>query len=295
MRYYVYLALAPLFWAGNWVAARGVHELISPIGLNFSRWIIASLVLIPISLPSVIRQWPIIRQEWGRLFLLSLMGSTLFSILVFWGLHHTTAINAVVLNSSLSFFIILGSWLFLRDRMTKRQAVGMVLSVIGVLIVIGKGDPTFLLHLEFGFGDMLILLAMPLWAAYSVVIKTHPTRLDSMGLVAVTSFMAAVMCTLCYGVEVALDPSTLPEPGFELISAIIYIALFPSIAAVFCWNEGIKGLSPNMASYLYPLMPAYGTILSVFFLGEELHMFQLVGLVVILAGVYICTLPKRTA
>lgn len=295
MRYYVFLALAPLFWAGNWVAARGVHELISPIGLNFARWLVASLVLLPFVLPSVRRQWPIICREWRRLLLLALMGGVLFSFLVFWGLHYTSAINAVVLNSSLSFFIILGSWLFMGDRMTRRQATGMVISVIGVLVVVGKGDPTFLLHLDFGFGDLLILLAMPLWALYSVLIKSRPTGLDSVGLVTITTFMAAVLCGISYIFDVMLNPAAIPEFDAKLVTAILYIAIFPSIAAVFCWNEGIKGLSPNMASYMYPLMPAYGTVLAVVLLGEQLHTFQLVGLLVILAGVYICTVPRRLA
>lgn len=293
MRYYFFLAIAPLFWAGNWVVGRGVHEAISPVGLNFWRWLVALLIILPFGVPAIIRQWSIVRKEWLHLALTTLIGAVCFSFLVFWGLGHTTAINAVVLNSSLSFFIILGSWALLGDRMSPRQTVGMVLSVLGILVVISRGDPAFLLHLDFGFGDLLILIAMPFWALYSVMLKSWPTRLDGVGLLTVTAAMSLVMCALVYPIDVMFNPKAIPalEPG--VIGAVVFIAVFPSIAAFFCWSEGIKGLSPNMASYMYPLMPAYGTILAVIFLGETLHGFQMVGLAVILAGVYICTIPPR--
>ena len=293
MRYYVFLALAPLFWAGNWVVGRGVHDAISPVGLNFWRWFVALIILLPIGIPAVIRQWPIVRREARHLLLTSLVGGVCFSFLVFWGLNHTSAINAVVLNSSLSFFIILGSWLLLGDRMSRRQTIGMIISVIGVLVVVSHGDPAFLFHLEFGFGDLLILIAMPFWALYSVMLKSWPTRLDGLGLLTVTAAMCALMCAMVYPIDILFNPKALPaiEPG--IIGAILFIAVFPTIGAFFFWSEGIKGLSPNMASYMYPLMPAYGTILAVIFLGEDLHGFQLAGLGIILAGVYICTVPPR--
>ncbi|WP_137392157.1 DMT family transporter [Rhodoligotrophos defluvii] len=293
MRYYVFLALAPLFWAGNWVVGRGVHDIISPIGLNFWRWFIATLILLPVGLPAVMRQWPVVRREMRPLLLIALTGGVCFSFLVFWGLNHTSAINGVVLNSSLTFFIVLFSWLMLGDRLTVRQGLGMMTSVLGVLVVVSRGDPGFLFHLEFGFGDLLILLAVPLWALYSVMLKIWPTRLDGLAHLTVTAALSAGLCGLVYPIDILLNAKAVPPLEPAMIGAMLFIAVFPSIGSFFFWSEGIKGLSPNMASYMYPLMPAYGTILAVLFLGETLHGFQFVGLAIILAGVYTCTVPPR--
>lgn len=289
MRYYIFLSLAPLFWASNWIVGRGMHELVPPVGLNFARWTVAFLVIAPFGLPRVIRAWPQVKRNWKVLGALGLLGAGLFQTMIYAGLNYTTAINAVVINATLSFFMIIIGWLILREPMTRLQLLGLTISFFGILVIVGQGDPAFIFDLQFGLGDMLILCAMPLWALYSVILKRWPPSLEPFDTLTVIATIGFLVMLVAYTVDAIVLDHHLPLDNGALWGAIVYIGIFPTVVAFFCWNEGIRGLGPNMASFLYPLMPAYGMILAIIFLGEALHAYQLVALAIILVGVYLCT------
>lgn len=289
MRYYIYLSLAPLFWAGNWVVGRGIHEIIAPSALNFSRWTLALVVLLPFGIRPVIQAWPIVREEWRRLVVLGILGVGLFQLIVYQGLVYTTAINAVIINASLTFFILLISWLVLREKLNRLQAIGVAISFIGILTIVGRGDPTVILRLDYGIGDLLILAAMPLWAVYTVILKRWPTALDAIPLLTVLAVVGWAFMGLIFLADHLYFGQTIPVGDQRIWLPLIYLAIFPSIVGFLFWNEGIKHLGPNIASFLYPLMPLYGTVLAIIFLGETLFWFQVIGMVAILGGVYLST------
>lgn len=295
MRFYIFLALAPLFWASNWVVGRGLHEIVPPVGLNFARWTVAFLVIAPWGVPRVIRAWPVVKQNWKVLGVLGLLGAGLFQTMIYLGLNFTTVINAVVINSTLSFFMLIISWLMLREPMTRLQLVGVLISFVGILVIVGRGDPAFVLDMHFGLGDLLILCAMPLWALYSVILKRWPPSLPAFETLTVISGIGFLVMLVLYTGDAVLFDRHLPLDDGRIWAAIAYVGIVPTIAAFFCWNEGIRGLGPNMASFLYPLMPVYGMVLAIIFLGEALHAYQVAALAIILVGVYLCTAfqPKR--
>src|SRR6185295_9692562 len=146
---FLLLALANLLWAGNWIAGRALREAFEPVELNFWRWVVATLVLAPFALPRLRGKRAVLRRHAGILLLLAFAGVALFQSLVYLGLRTTTAVNAVLLNSSL-------------------------LSFCGILVILARGDPASLLQFELHAGDAWILLAMPVWGIYSVLLKRRP-------------------------------------------------------------------------------------------------------------------------
>lgn len=287
------LALAPLMWAGNQVVGRGIHEQISPVALNFWRWVLATLVLVVLVAPSLRAAWPAIRSHWARLAALGLVGATLFQTLLYWGLSHTTAINAVVLNSSLPAFMVAISWVLLGDRLSPRQVLGGVVSFTGVLVIVSGGDLEALKSLRFGGGDLLILAAMPLWALYSVLVRRWAVPLPPLVLLAAVACFGLAFMGPLYAVDRFILGHAF-APTLPVIGAIAYIGLFASIGAFLCWNLGVQHAGANVAGFVYHLLPAYGTVLAVLFLGEEPKLFHLWGLALILAGVFVSTVsPGR--
>lgn len=292
-RAYVFLALAPFLWAGNWVVARAVHADIPASGLNFWRWTLALLILAPFCTRSVVASWPVIEKHWRVLLALGVLGAGLFQFIVYQGLHYTTAINGVVLNATLAFFMILISRVLLGERISKRQALGLGISVLGVVVITGKGNPAAILSLEFGWGDLMVFCAMPLWALYTVILKRWPPPIDGWTLLTVLSAIGVAVMAPIHGVDFIQNGNAVALTR-ENILAILYVGIFPSVIAFYCWNEGVKGAGPNIAGFLYYLMPAYGTVMAVLFLGEQLHWFQIAGLTLILTGVYFSTSHTNT-
>ena len=171
---FILLALANLLWSGNWIAGRALRDAFDPITLNFWRWAIATLVLAPFALPALRGQGALLRRHAGILLILALTGVALFQSLVYLGLRSTTAVNAVLINSSIPLFILLCSWVIERERASPRQIAGMLVSLAGILVILSRGDPGALLELELHAGDGWILLAMPVWGIYSVLLKRRP-------------------------------------------------------------------------------------------------------------------------
>ena len=158
---FLLLALANLFWSGNWIAGRALRDAFEPASLNFWRWTVATLVLAPFALPELRGKRPLLRRHAGILLLLALTGVAVFQTLVYLGLRSTTAVNAVLLNSSLPMFMLLCSWAIEREKASPRQIVGMLISLAGIGVILSRGDAQALLQLQLHAGDAWILLTMP--------------------------------------------------------------------------------------------------------------------------------------
>ena len=286
---FLLLALATLFWAGNWVLGRALRETFEPNALNLWRWLIAALALAPFALPRLRGRLPAIRRSIGLLVLLSLLGVALFQSLVYTGLKTTTAVNAVLLNSSFPAFMLLCSFAIERERATRRQITGMLISLAGILVILARGDPASLARLEFHSGDALILLAMPVWGVYSVLLKRRPAELDGISFLFVISVIGAVLLVPAFAVEAYFAPPR--WPGAEGIAAALYVGLAASVGAFICWNRGVAIVGANVAGFTIHLLPAFGTLLAIAFLGESFRPFHAVGIATILAGVLVATAP----
>ena len=288
---YLLLVLANLFWAGNWVTGRAVRESFGPVAFNFWRWAIAVLVLAPFVLPKVLRQWPAIRRHWQIIAALAVCGVVMFQSMIYLGLRSTSAINAVLINSTLPVSMILISWLILRDTVTVRQLIGLVVSMAGVLVIVTRGEVAHWEDMRFAMGDFWILLAMPVWALYSVLLRRRPPELGGMTLVLVLAMMGLPLLGLGYAIESIWIPQQIP--GLPALGGVLYVGLFASVAAFACWNAAVAAVGPNVAGFSIHLLPAFGTLLAIAFLGERFETFHVWGVVGIFAGVAMATLGRR--
>ena len=164
-------------WSGNFIIARGLNQSISPLGLAFWRWCIASLAILPFALPRLKAGWPIIKRNFSYLSLTSFLGVTLFNTLIYYAGRSTSAINLSLISITFPIFIVLMSRIFFKDPLTLRKCAGIFLVAVGVAVLITKGRLEKLLHIDFALGDLLMLLAALTFASYSIDRKS--TRLNS--------------------------------------------------------------------------------------------------------------------
>jgi drug/metabolite transporter (DMT)-like permease len=290
---YLLLSLTSFFWAANWVVGRAMRHEIPPVAMGFWRWMLALLILLPFAASEMRRQWHVLRAHWVNLSLLGALGASAFNSMVYTGLQYTAATNGVLFNSITPVMIILMSWLVMGERLRAIQAVGVAMSLIGVLGIIARGEPRMLLGLEFNRGDIWLVSAMFLWAVYTVILRKRPPALSA------TGFLAAM---LLFGLPWLL-PFYLWElherGGFALTGATVatlaYYATFPSILAYLFWNRGVSQIGPNRAGLFVHLMPVFGATLSVMFLGETLHGYHLFGAALIFGGIYLTSKRQLTS
>ena len=281
------LALAMLLWAGNWVAGRALRDAIEPLSLNFWRWAIAALALLPFALPQLAGRGEVLRRNAGLLLLLSLTGVALFQTLVYLGLRSTTTVNGVLLNSSQPLFILLCSWVLERERATPRQVAGMLVSFAGIVVILARGDPAALAELEFNVGDAWILLAMPIWGIYSVLLKRRPPELAGAAFLFVISVAGVAMLAPFYALALLREPPAWPSA--TLMAGVLYVALAASVAGFMFWNRGVAIVGANTAGFTLHLLPALATVLAILLLGETFALFHAAGIATIIAGVVLAT------
>jgi len=286
-RAFAFLALANLLWAGNWVIGRALRDALDPISLNFWRWVIAVVVLAPFALPGLAAKREVIRRHAAILALLAVLSVSIFQSLVYLGLQSTTAVNAVLINCAGPLFILLFAWLIDGERASLRQLAGFLVSVAGILVILSRGEPARLAQLEFHSGDAWIVLAIAIWGAYSVLLKRRPPELGGLHFLFVISAAGVLFLAPVFAFQVVQAPPrppTLPEA-----LAVLYVGFAASVAAYLFWNRGTAIVGANAAGFTLYLLPIFGTLLAIAFLGETFGAFHAVGTATIVAGIVLAT------
>ena len=290
---YALLALCMFFWASNWIVGRALHQTTTPAALNFWRWGIAAALLLPFSWGQVRQSWPIIRRHWLLMLTFGITGAGAFHALIYTGLRHTEAINALLLNSTIPVAIILMSWLWHGETISRRQALGIVISFLGVFTIIGRGEPAALLHLHINQGDILILLALPIWSFYCVLLRRRPPGIGDLAFLQVVSTVAMASATPFYAWDLAHGASL--DFDAVTLSCFVYIAVFASLVGYIFWNWAVAEVGANTAGFTSHLMPAFGAALAVLVLHEQAYPYHAVGIALILAGVFLSTVRRAPA
>ena len=283
---YLLLTLANLFWAGNWVISRAFRGELPPVALSFWRWVVALLCLLTISLPHVRRDWPQLRAAWPWLLFFGALGTGGYNVLVYGGLQYTTAINGTLLNSFIPIMIVLISWLLQGKRLHGREASGIVVSFVGVLGIVAHGEWQRLRELTLNVGDLWILVSVLTWSAYTLLLSRRPAvhPLSFLTSIAVTGL---VFLFPFYVWELAQGRHVIATPGS--IAAIVYTGVGPAFLGYILWNRGVAEVGPARAGLFMHLVPAFGMVLSMIFLGEKPALYHAIGIGLIFAGIWLNT------
>jgi drug/metabolite transporter (DMT)-like permease len=289
---YLLLSLASLFWAGNIVLARYVAGHVPPMTLSCVRWIGAFVMLLPFARPYLRHDWPALRARLPLMLVLSATGFSISNALSYWALQYTQALNALLIQSSGPLFVALWSLVLFGVRLTWAQLAGIVISLLGVLTIILRGDFAALAGIRFNKGDVMFASALLAFGLYSALMprrpKTHPLSLISFttgcGALLLMPFSIWEFST---GFTLKLDPLT--------VVTLIYVVIFPSTLAYLFFNRGIALIGPNRAAPFFHLVPVFGSAMAILLLGEQPRPFHLVGYLLVLAGVVIASRQASAA
>lgn len=275
------LTAASLSWAGNAVIGRAVHTTIPPVTLAFWRWTGAFLVVLPFALAPLRRDWPVLLRHWRSTALLSLTGIAIFNTLLYRGFDQTTAINGVLLQSAMPLMILATSGLIYRERPTARQTTAILISLAGVAVIAAHGSPARLASLSINPGDAWILAAIACYALYSSLLRDRPP-VHALSFLAASFALGALMLLPLYLAERMSGAYPIITPG--TLAAFAYVAVLPSFVGYLCYNRGVELIGATRGGQYVHLVPVFGTLLAMGFLGEQLHAFHLAGIILIAAG-----------
>lgn len=280
---YLLLSLTGLFWAGNHIAAKAGAGHVPPLAMGSVRWLIGAALLWPFAAKHFRDDLPLLRKHWKIVALLCVGGGAGFTGLQYTALQYTSALNASIFNSFSPVVIAAAGALIYREHLTASQMFGIATSLLGVLLIISRGDLSILKTLTFNVGDLILCVTMTIWGIYSAMLrdrpKVHPLTFTF---------------TLAVTAGIVLLPGWLWEhaKGFPLQATwltffvIGYVSIFPSVIGYIFWNRGIEAVGAARGGIFLHLVPVYGVILAILLLGEHLHWFHMLGFVLIIFGVW---------
>jgi drug/metabolite transporter (DMT)-like permease len=283
---YLLLSITALFWAGNAIVGRLAAGHIPPVTLAFLRWSLAFLIILPIAWKHLAHDWPTIRATMGTMIVLSITGISAFTSLQYWSLEHTQALNTLLLQSAGPLFVAVWSLILLGVRLTLAQAIGVGLSLTGVLVILLQGDLTALTGIAFNRGDLIFTVALAIFGLYSVMSLKRP-NIHGLSFVAFT-FGCGAACLVP-----ALILELLTRPVMQLDTAnllsLFYVAVFPSTLAYLCFNRGVQLIGANRAAPFFHVVPVFGSVMAIVFLGERPQLFHVIGFALVLTGVFVAS------
>ncbi len=290
---YLLLCVTALGWAGNAIVGRLVAGHIPPVTLSFLRWSLAFLMILPLAWKHLARDWGAIRSRLGTMVVLSLTGIGAFNTLQYWALEHTLALNTLLLQSSGPLFVAVWSMILLGIRLTLAQLGGIALSLTGVLVILLHGDLTALANIQFNKGDIIFTVALAIFGFYSALSLKRP-EVHGLSFAAFT-FGCGAACLIPLLIWELLSRPVMQLDTPNLL-ALFYVAVFPSTLAYLCFNRGVQLIGANRAAPVFHLVPVFGTVMAMVFLGERPQLFHFIGFALVLTGVYAASRkPAKTS
>jgi drug/metabolite transporter (DMT)-like permease len=287
---WVLLTVGALFWSSNVVIGRAMAGHVPPITLAFLRWAVALLVMLPFAWPKLRRDWPALLANWRIMLALSLTGITIQNTLVYYGLTTTVALNGLLFQSATPIVVLIWAFALFREQPSARQTGGVLISLAGVAVIVTHGALADLIHLRLNGGDAFILAGMTDYALYAVLLRRRPS-VHPLSFLAASFGLGATMLLPVVAAELVFGPAMQITP--VTVGGVIYLAIFPALLSYLFFNRGVELIGSARAGQSLHLVPLFGSLLAVAFLGEQPHWFHAAGIALIAAGLVLAQRKAR--
>ncbi|MBK7109602.1 MAG: DMT family transporter [Bacteroidetes bacterium] len=289
---YILALLATLIWSGNFIVARDLNASYSPVSISFFRWVIATVVILPFALPHLKRDFKLLIAQWRLILVLSLTGVTVFNTLIYLAAHTTSAFNLSLFAITAPIYVVFFNWMFYKEIITRNQTIGFIILLVGLLVLLSKGNPEKILELEFNRGDLWMAVAASIFAFYSSLLRKKNPALGNLSFLSSTFILGVFMLIPFFIID--LMSSSLPLK-FTTSSTLqfIFIGVGPSIISYYLWNKSVVEIGSTKAATIYNTLPIFSAFFAALFLNEQVLAIQIVSSAIIVAGVLLVLLGKR--
>ncbi|MCY6484071.1 DMT family transporter [Clostridium aestuarii] len=283
---YFLMVLTALFWAGAFIAAKLSSPYIPAFTLTFLRFLIATLVLYVVILIKEKSLYKLKKKDIPVFLFTGIVGMVGYHIFFFTSVKYTTAINSSIIGASNPIITTILCFLFLREKISFKRFIGIIISFTGVFLTITNGDLSSLGNINLNKGDLIMLLAVLCWASYAVYSKKVMPLYSPI----VLTFYSFLFCTLFLVPFVIYENpiSSLSNVPYYAYAAVVYMSIFASVIGYFVQQMAIKQIGPSKTSIFINLVPVFSIILSVIILKETVTIMKIFAAGLIIIGVYIC-------
>lgn len=291
LKAHVLINLSCLFWAGNMTVGRAARHVMGPWALVGARAVLSSILLL-ILLRFLRSRWePRLSTDWKRLLFMSFSGVAAYQAALYVALRFTDSVNVALISATTPLVTIFLARLVASGLVVGAQVFGGLLSLFGVIVILSRGSWAYLLRFDFNFGDMLILVSVLLWSGYAIAGQKVMRERSMLSVTTIITLMSVPMLLPVAGWELSRQPLEFTP---QVAGVVGYVTLFAGVAAMLCWNHGVKILGPAEAMAFMNMTPIYTAVAAAVFLSEPPSLPQLIGGIVVVAGCLLAVLlPAR--
>jgi drug/metabolite transporter (DMT)-like permease len=273
------------------VFGKPLLEALPPFGINLVRWVLACLVLVPLTLALEGRFPRPARRQWPTLAVMALTGVVLFNGLVYLSLMHTTSTNAALINGATPILTMALAAAIGLDRLTGRRLAGAFVSLVGVGWIVSRGSLEVLAGLSFNRGDLIMLVAALMWAVYTILLNRMRGELSPLATLTIVTVLALPPLGVIGGYELMIHPIGPITP--LVVVGLVYVSVLASVAAFMAWSVGIEGIGAARGSIFLNLVPVFTAVIAVLTLGERIGLVQFIGGLLVIGGVTLASSRGR--
>ena len=283
---YTFLVLATLFWSGNFIVGKFATLFeIPPLSLNFYRWVMVWFILIPFTFKEIFHKKNYIKENWLLISFMGIITISTFNSVVYFALNYTQVINAVLMLAGIPAVVMILSSIMKIERANIFQLVGLILSIIGVGTIISNADIQKILSLNFNKGDLWMLVCVLSWSLYSTLLKKKKFELSQFTFIQLMVTVGIIFLIPQYFYEQSIGLETPINKFFIVI--LLYVVIFPAIAAYYCWQKAIELIGPNRSAIFVQLMPLFSALMAILIFKEKFQLYHFIGGAFIVTGIYL--------
>ena len=283
---YTFLVLATLFWSGNFIVGKFATLFeIQPLSLNFYRWVLVWFILIPFTFKEILNKKNYIKENWLLISFMGIITISTFNSVVYFALNYTQVINAVLMLAGIPAVVMILSSIMKIERANIFQLVGLILSIIGVGTIISNADIQKILSLNFNKGDLWMLVCVLSWSLYSTLLKKKKFELSQFTFIQLMVTVGIIFLIPQYFYEQSIGLETPINKFFIVI--LLYVVIFPAIAAYYCWQKAIELIGPNRSAIFVQLMPLFSALMAILIFKEKFQLYHFIGGAFIVTGIYL--------
>ena len=283
------LSLAASIWGGMYVASKYVLDFIPPMTLVWLRYAIAFVALFGVLKYSQRnkKRKQIQKKDWILLLWIGFIGYFISISCQFIGTKLSSAHAGALITSATPAFIVIFAKIILKEKITSKKLISLLVATLGVIIVIGfeKSEGDYFL------GSIILVMAALTWALFSVYVKVASAKFSSLMITTYTIFFALIFTTPFAIWELQTHEILLNDP--LVIPATLYIGIVSTAGAFFLWNKGMDLMDAGTGSLFFFFQPLVGSFLGWLLLNEKIGINFFVGGGLIISSIFIISFKKK--
>ncbi|MFM2486098.1 DMT family transporter [Celerinatantimonas yamalensis] len=297
---YLLLIFASIFWGGNYVVGHIVVNTINPYFLSLIRWGLTTVLMFTIYAGIIKKEWPLLVEHLCMNSIYALLGQVMFPLTLYIGLQYTSSLNAAIYISSTPCLVLFINRIFFKESISYRNILGVMVSTVGVLYLaffnVHSGSQNALS--QFGWGDIMTIISALSWAGYCSLLRLKDKRLTNTAFVSFCSLIGTIILIpiyLIYLFYAAAPAIFVASPSWAAFLGVAYLVIFPSYLSYVFWSKGVGSLGTTRSEIFTHGIPLSGGLLGIIFLGEKLHSYHIVALILIVFGIVCCSTYQSKA